>query len=323
MGLSRIEQKVWIIKKEAVRGTAEASAASGRSLPLLPSAEMSLNPNLIANPKIYGDPQERKAAGGVRDWSGTFELQPSADKLGEFFMSLLGAVATDQPDAGGAPLVFRHRFTPADNSGQHPMYTVFGDRQAEQKKYGGTAVGQMAFTVPVDGRIACSADLMAKSEAAGAVLTPDFSADLEDLIFSDCTVEVAGVASSLVRQAAVTLNGNAVRRRVLAASRDAADIVHGPLMIGGSFLLYYEDGTERTKFVGDTTSSLTIKAEGQVLQAAQKASLILEMPLIKYSAGPVEEVDGILVQNFSFGAYRDPTAGYSVRATLINKETGY
>jgi len=323
MALSRIEQKVWIIKKEAVRGTAEASASSGRSIPIMPASEMSLNPNLLANPKIYGDPQERKAAGGVRDWAGAFELQPSADKLGEFLMSLLGTVATDQPDFGGAPLVFRHRFTPVDNNGQHPMYTVFGDRQAEQKKYGGTAVGQMGFTFPVDGRITASCDLMAKSEAAGAVLTPDFSADLEDLLFSDCTIDLAGVASSLIRQANVTLNGNPARKRVLAATRDAQDIVHGPLQVSGSFLLYYEDGTERDKLVGDGTSSLTIRAEGQIIQAAQKASLILEMPLTKYSAGPVEEVDGILVQNFSFGAYRDPVTGYAIRATLINKETAY
>ena len=65
MALSRIEQKVWIIKKEAVRGTAEASAASGRSIPIMPASEMSLNPNLLQNPKLYGDPQERKAAGVI------------------------------------------------------------------------------------------------------------------------------------------------------------------------------------------------------------------------------------------------------------------
>ena len=322
MATSRIEEKIFGIKKEAVRGTAEASASSARYLPLLPGSEVNFIPALLEDGKIYGDPQERQAQPGVRDGSGTLELEPGADKLGELLNSLFGAVATDQPDFGGAPLVFRHRFTPADDP-LHPLYTLFVDRKTTQKKYEGLSANQMTFNVPVDGRIAVSADVMHKSEQAGAVLTPDFSADLDHLLFSDVKMFVAGAQSSIVRAGSVVLNNGSVRKRVLAQSRDAADIVAGPFRASGTFQMYFEDEVERAKFIATTSSSLKVLAEGQILQAAQKATLELDMPLTKYDAGPIAEVDGILVQDFSFKAYRDPTAGYSCRATLINKETAY
>ena len=66
-----------------------------------------------------------------------------------------------------------------------------------------------------------------------------------------------------------------------------------------------------------------ILAQGQILQAAQKATLSLDMPRIKYDAGPISEVDGILVQDFTFRAMRDATAGFAVQATLINKVASF
>ena len=322
MALSRVEQKVFIIKKEAVRGTAEASATGGRSLPVLPASEISINPNLLPNTKIFGDPEQRDAAGGVRDFTGTLELEPGADKLGELLINLLGKVVTDQPDVGGAPLVFRHIFTP-DTDPQHPLHTLFIDRKTHQKKIEGLGVGQMTFTVPVDNRLAVSADVIGKTELAGAVLTPDFSTDLEDLIFSDVSVDIVGATSSQVRQASVQINNSLVAKRVLKNSRDAVDIVSGIINVTGTFQLYFEDDVERDKFVASSLSDIFILAQGQTLQATQKATLSLDMPRMKYSAGPIGEVDGILIQDFAFSAFRDPTLGASVQATLINKETGF
>lgn len=322
MALARQEQKIWVIKKETVRGTAEADSTGGRAIPVLPASEMSLNPNLIANAKVFGDRQMRVAAPGVRDWQGTMELEPGADKLGELLNSLFGTLATDQPDAGGAPLVYRHRFTPS-LVGQNPLYTLFADRGDHLRKYAGVSARQMTFTIPVDNRIAVSCDLLAKSEAPGEALAPDFDDDLEDLLFSDVTVTLAGAPSSQVRQASLQVNANTVAKRVLGQSRDAADIVSGMLDITGAFQLYFEDDTERAKFVASTDTSLKLVAAGQTLQAAQKATLELDCPRIRYTAGPIAEVDGILVQDFAFGAYRDITANYPLRATLINKFVAY
>lgn len=322
MALARIEQKVMIIKKEAVRGTSEAAPAGGRAIPFLPASEVSPQVNLIANGKIFGDAEERDAVGGIRQFTGTAELEPSADKLGEFLLSLLGGVVTDQPDVGNAPTVFRHRFT-SDDDAQHPMYTLFMDRQTHQKKYGGTVIPQMTFTFPTDGKVSASIDLMAKVEEAGAVLTPDFSSDLADLIFSDVSVDLVGVKSTQIAQASVQINHNAIPKHVLCDTRDAVDIVAGPLQVSGSFTLYFEDDVERAKFVGDTFSDLLINARGQVLEDIQVASFLLDMPRIKYDAGTIGEIDGILAQDFSYVANRDPSNGFALQASLINLETAY
>ena len=323
MAIERVESKVFIIKKETVRGTGESSAAGGRSLAVLPASEISPNPNLIANEKIFGDAEERDAQGGVRDFTGTLELEPGADKIGELLLSLLGKVTTDQPDVGGAPSVFRHKFVSDPVSALHPLYTLFLDRQVVQKKYTGLGVGQMTFTVPTDNRIAVSADVLAKKEEAGVVLTPDFSTDLEDLIFSDVSIDLVGVKSTQVRQASVQINHNATLKRILCNSRDAVDVVAGRMEVTGSFQLYFEDEVERIKFVDSTISDLFILAQAQVLEGSEKATLSIDMPRIKYDAGPISEVDGILVQDFTFRAMRDASSGFAVQAILINKVTSF
>ena len=237
-------------------------------------------------------------------------------------LSLFGQVTTDQPDVGGAPTVFRHRFVSAANA-QHPLYTLFVDRQTHEKKYAGMGVPQMTFTFPVDGRVAVTADIIAKSEAAGVALTPAFGSDLADLLFSDVSIDLVGVKSTQVRAASVQVNHSAIPKHVLCDSRDAVDIVAGPQLVSGSFTLYFEDDTERDKFVGDTFSDMLISVKGQTLEAAEKATLLLDMPLIKYNEVAWSEQDGIIVQNFTFVANRDASLGSAIQATLINLETAY
>lgn len=323
MATVRQEEKVFVIKKESVRGTAEANATSGRSLPVLPASAVNFVPALLADAKVYGDPMERPAQGGIREGSGTLELEPGADKLGELLLSLFGQVTTDQPDVGGAPLVFRHRFTPA-TSALHPLYTLFVEQGFHQKKYNGLSARQLTFNIPVDGRVACSADVIFKLEASGENLTPDFSTDLGNLLFSDATIQLASpfATSAIVRQASVVLNNNSVGKRTLSQSKDVADIIAGPFRVTGTFQMYFEDETERVKFIASSASGFRALIQGEGIQT-QLATLDIECPNIKYSAGPVSEVDGVLVQDFAFMAHRDPTAGYSARATLINKVTAY
>ncbi len=322
MALSRIEQKIFQIKKETVRGTAEANATGARSIPVLPGSEINLDPGLIANGKIFGDANERDSVGGIRAFTGTLELEPGADKLGELMLSLFGKVTTDQPDVGGAPTVFRHRFISAADA-QHPMYTLFVDRQTHEKKYAGMSVPQMTFTFPVDGRIAATADIIALSEAVGEALTPAFDSDLADLLFSDTQIDIVGVKSTQVRQASVQVNHNAITKHVICNSRDAVDIVAGPQLVSGTFTLYFEDDVERDKFVGDTFTDILISAQGQTLEGSEKATLLLDMPRVKYNAKSWSEQDGIIVQDFSFVANRDVTLGAAIQATLINLVTSY
>ena len=181
----------------------------------------------------------------------------------------------------------------------------------------------MTFNFPTDGKVAASIDLIAKVEEAGAALTPDFASDLADLIFSDVSVDLVGVKSTQIAQASVQINHNAAPKHVLCDARDAVDIVAGMMQVSGTFTLYFEDDVERAKFVGDTFSDLFIQARGQILEDVQVATLALDMPRIKYDAGVISEIDGILTQDFSYVANRDASNGFALQATLLNLETSY
>lgn len=438
MSVTRQESKVWVIKRESTRGTAEANSTGGRAIPVTPASEMSLDPGLLANDKAYGDAEMRDPQPGPTAWAGPFEVHAGADKLGELLLSLFGQVTTTELtgfvitlntndrinfNEGGIELtaqvaagsyasgatsavagslceaiktaleavgagtytvsrdittkkftivqtagpgtfqllwntgsnkaqsiatdigfadtaddtgsltytgdsavesVYQHVFTPAA-AAEHPLYTLFGERGSLYKKYAGTGVGQLTISVPPDNRLAVTADLLAKSEAAGEDLTPDYSSDLASLIFSDVSVTVAGAGSNDVRQASIQMNGNAVPKRTFQTtpSRDARDIVHGKFVVTATFQLYFEDETERAKFVAGTASSFAITATGQTLKAALKASLALDLPRTFYRAGPYGEVDGVIVQDFAVDCAKDTSAGYTAKATLVNREASY
>ncbi len=319
----RTHRKVFIIKKQATRLTTEANATGGRSIPVLPASEMNLNPNLLPNTKIFGDAEERDSDVGVKEFTGTLELEPGADTLGELLLSLLGKVTTDQPDIPNAPTVFRHKFVSNPTSDLHALNTLFIDRKTEAKKYGGMATNQMSFTFSVDGRIAVSADIMALTEEAGATLTPDFSSDLESLLFSDISIDIAGVTSSQIRQASVQINHQQVVKRILNDTRDGVDIQAGPLEVTGSFQIFFTDAVERDKFIAGNVSDILILARGQVLEDIQVATLQLDMPRMKFDAGPFGDEDGFQVIDFTFRAVRDNASGFQVEATLLNLETSY
>ena len=323
MATERTQRKKFIIKKQSTRLTTEANATGGRSIPVLPASEISLNPNLLPNTKIYGDAEERDSQVGVKEWTGTFELEPGTDKLGEFLLSLLGKVTTDQPDVGNAPTVFRHRFVSDPLTDAHALYTAFVDRVTEAKKYGGTAVPQMTFTFPVDGRVAVSVDLMSLTEEAGVSLTPDFSTDLANLLFSDVSIDIVGVTSNQIRQASVQINHNALVKRVLNNTRDGVDICAGMLEVTGSFQIHFTSAVERDKFVAGGVSDINILCQGQVLEDVQKATLQIDCPRIKYDAGEFADEDGFIVQDFTFRATRDEASGFQTQVTLLNLETAY
>ncbi len=323
MAQNKIENKVFQIKKETVRLTAETDASGSRTIPVLPASEISPVPTLLEDTKIFGDGIEREALSGIREFTGTLELEPGADKLGELFLSLFGSVTTDQPDVGNAPSVYRHRFTKAATA-QNPTHTLFIDRGTHIKRYGGLTCSQMTLNYPVDGRIAASADVMAVAEAThGSSLTPSFTGDLRNLLFSDMSIDIAGSGNSLVRTASVVILNNLVQKRILGSSRDPVDLCAGRLQANGSFTLYFENDTERDKFVASTQTSIKLTAAGEVLEDVQVATLEIDMPLIKYTAGPISEQDGILVQDFTFNAYLESVAGYSVRPTLISTVVSY
>ena len=325
MAQSRVEQKIWQIKKETVRLTAETDpTAATRTLAVLPATEIQPVPTLLPDTKIRGDGQEREAADGIREFTGTIEQEVAADNLGELLLSLMGAVTTDQPDVGNAPNVFRHRFSKLTTSALNPTHTLFIDRKTHIKRYAGLTAAQMTVNYPVDGRIAASTDARAVAEAThGSSLIAVLTGLLGDLKFSELTINIAGAPNAIVRTASVVMLNNLVEKRVLGTSRDPADLSAGIMQANGSFTLYFEDETERDKFVAGTVSSLKLTAKGAILEDVQVETFELDLPRIKYSAGPVSEQDGILVQDFTFGAFFDSAAGYTVRPELISKVISY
>lgn len=323
MAIAVLTQKLYKIKKETTRLTAEASAVSARSLAVMPDTEVNQNPTLLLDEKLRREAVEREAQDGVRDVAGSLNLDSSPDNIGELMLSLFGKVVTDQPDFGGAPLVFRHKFT-KDNTVQHATHSLFTNREIHKKVYNGLTARSVAISYPVDNRVNTNFEVVGITEAtfAGAI-DPDFSAELPPFLFNQITVTLGGISSLKVRSATVNITNNAALKRALALTRDPLDIIANRLIVRGTMQLYFEDEVERAKVLAGTVTDLKLLAEGATIQAAQKYTLEVDLPRVKYASHSFADEDGILVLNFDFQAYRDETKGYPAQVTLINKVTSY
>lgn len=243
--------------------------------------------------------------------------------------SLLGFGAVDTASAisavstvASANHVYKHTFL-LPTSVQPPTYTFFIDRSMGVKKYNGVAVKKLSLKGSQDGFVQGDIDLVGLNEAAGAIGSPVYTDESVPLTFQNVTVKLGGSAMTNLKEWALSLDsglfakrnpGNQVPVDVLAANQ---------MKIEGSLNIYFENETERAKFLANTTNTLQFLIEGEVLSGVTKEALDLNLYKIAYKALPYGEVDGLLGAQCTFEAVMSVIDGKMVQADLTNKVVSY
>ena len=321
MALFATERKTFGFKKEASRGVGEAAPA--KFLAVGADSEMHYATALIPDEKIRGLKERFPSVAGALAGTGNINaIDVEASTIGDLLFGCLGAVATTQPDAGGAPTVFQHNFTRL-NALQMPSFSYFVDRGLSVKRYPLSVIKKLVFKGTVNGKAQVDADLLFKTEEAVASFAPSYGIP-KPLMFFQTDFKVEGVSDINVKSWSVSIDNNSEVLRSYNLSRDARDIVtKKPFEIDGSFELFFESETQRAKFLAGTAAALNIILTGDILQGTQKAKLELSMQEVKYSAYPFGNVDDLLGAAVAFHAEFDPILQRSVEVILTNQVSGY
>ncbi|MEE8113499.1 MAG: phage tail tube protein [Nitrososphaerales archaeon] len=317
---STMEQRRLGLKKEAVRGTAETTPDKFRAVSA--DTELAYSLALIDDETKRGINAKFPAAPGVKDGEGTIKFPVRPSEMGEFLQMALGDPVTSNPGT----LAFLHTFDAplAASLNQRPAYTLFLDRGLNIKKYNLGSVDVLAINQDPDGLMQMEASMMFKSEVAGAIGSPDYSGESQEGEPDQITHKIDTVLQTEIRQFSYEINQQLFKKRTQAQSKDIADIITvGPLMLTGSFEIFFEDEAERVKFLAGTQFELDHDLTGELIEAGQNYEMKLNVPTAKYRALPIGDLDGILGATAEWEAEFDTVTSKLFSIALKNKTVSY
>lgn len=318
MSLSSTEQKQFGLAKESVRGT--IMTAPTKWYPVEKESEMNYKLTLLDDKALRGIAEEFPPNLGVKTGQGKIKMPLDAQTIGEFLQSLLGNVTSSTQQASS--IAYKHVFL-RTSAIQKTGYTFFLDYGLVVKGYSLSTVKKLVLTGAVDQMVMMEADVLFKSEVTEGIGSPAFPVN-QYLGFNGVTVKVGGSANTDIRNWALNIDNNAAAQRTLSQSQDVADIlVKGKMNIGGTFTIFFQDETERAKFLAGTSNSLEFLCEGAIIASSYKYTVDILLPKVYYKSYPFQDVDGLLGANVEFDAKYDISTTKAIEVDVINKDTSY
>lgn len=206
---------------------------------------------------------------------------------------------------------------------QIPTYTIFMDRKLSVKKYNGCGVKKLTFTGPVDGPVTVDAEVLGLAEASGDIGSPTF-VESGMLATKDCTFKIADSANQNVKSWTLNIDNGMQLKRSQNQSQAPQDIVTpGRMLVDGTFLIYFENETERAKFLANTTVSLQIILAGETIVGAFKYTVDFNVYDIRYQAFPWGAEEGLLAASATFKGYYSTGDSKLLQVDLTNVAAAY
>lgn len=319
MTLATSESRVMGLKKEAVRGTAEAAPDRWRAI--MVDTELEYTLALIEDEARRGISARFPKAPGVKAGTGAIKFPVRASEIGEFVHMATGAPVSTLVSTA---LAYQHVFTVPQSSIQPPSYTLWLNRGVVSKRYSLGNISELTFSGDQEGLAQMEASVMFKSEDTDSTDTPSFANESEEFTSYQASLKIDGVANVQVKSYSFKLENGLFPQRTLSLSQDIKDLLAvGPFKVSGSFDIYLEDMTQRDKFLAATQSSLELLIEGDIIEDAAKFTLKILCPKIKYTAFPFGDMDGLLGASVEFEAEYDLATSKLADFTVINKVVSY
>jgi len=222
---------------------------------------------------------------------------------------------------------FKHTFI--RSTGLSPQaYTFFMDRGLNKLSYSLGVAKAIELSGDMTNALKLSADIIFKTEATSvATFTPTW-AEPAPFMFHQTAFTLASTPNTDIRKYSVKIDNQAIAKWCFIGdgSSDLTDIITpAVLKVSGSFEIYFENATERAKFLAATSSALVVTLTGAVINGTFYKKLVITIPKMIYTAFPYGELDGLLGASVAFeGKYNlggSPLS--SLQVELYNQTAAY
>lgn len=313
------QQRRFGLALESTRGTAITTPT--KWYPVDKGSTLNYELEHIKDDALRGIIEEFPEIAGVKKGQGKIKMPLDAQTVVEFLKSLLGGVSSVQQASTTAYL---HTVTKA-TSIYRPSYTMFMDYgNSIIKKYSLGVVNKMQLTGPVDGLVQMEADVLFQTEADGAIGSPAFPTQ-RYLAFNHTVFNIAGSAVTDIKNWQLMIDGGSKVLRTLTTSQDIQDIlVMAKQVISGKFTIFFQNQTERNKFLANTSTSAEVVMTHTDAAGVSYPYLVdITLPKIQYKAYPFDEDEGLLAAKVDFEAVYDSGSSKQITIGVQNTDTSY
>lgn len=244
---------------------------------------------------------------------GSYELAFIPGNAGYLLLSHFGQV-TSEEKAGDAG-VYDHTFAGIATKKSLTIEQAIGEHV---RRYAGSIVHSLTFSVAAGESLVCTAGIRAKSQASATKITAAYET-LRRLHFADlASFEVGGQALTPQNFELVSNNDHGFLHTL--SSHDAQYNYAKGWEISGKFDLYLDSTTaaEYTDFLNSTQQELEVVFEGDSIGSSSKLGLTLTLPKVHYKAANVPVTDDYDMVSVEFEGVRDP-----LQAVLTNEIAAY
>jgi len=219
---------------------------------------------------------------------------------------------------------FTHAFTPSEDN-EPQSYTVTISNSLAVKKYNLCNASQLKLARAPDQFINAEISIIAKAEATGSLGSPVY-AESGVLGFQHDTFKIGGTTvTTAIKQWEITLTNGLMPLKVVSQEQTISNLIALENGCSGSFTRYFENETERDKFLAATETSLEIDIIGSDIDASGNVTYRLDLLIgvVQYTAYPFETEDDLLAAKVSWEGHYDATNSRVYLATLQNITSSY
>lgn len=312
------------IAKEAVRGTAEASAAF-----FLPKVSLSIDDGVdqIVDESSTGVIEDSPNASIVSKYAeGEIEGNIYDKSFGLLLLAALGQVSTSGP---AQSTVYTHSFTVLQTA-QHPSLTLFLDDENQDYKYALGVLRSLELTVML-GQYARYKAAFRSKVGATATISPTYSTE-NFFLPQHGTIKTAtnlaglGAASAInIRSVKLSIDKNSEDDRKI-GSTDPVDILNKQFGVTGSLELVFNDNSFKTEMLGDTAKAMRIALTNTdvTIGTSLNPALTIDLAKVKFSKFERKYANGdIVTASVDFKAHYSLADAAMITAQLVTTQTSY
>jgi len=312
------------IAKEAVRGTAEATATF-----YLPKVSLSIDDAIeqIVDESSTGVIEDSPNAVTVARFAeGEIEGNISDRSFGLLLLAALGSVGTTGPSQ---TTVYTHAFSVLQNA-QHPSLTLFLDDENQDYRYALGVLTSLDIDVML-GQFARYKAAFRSKVGATATISPSYGTE-NPFLPQHGSVAIAtnlaglGAASPLnIRSVKLTVMKNAEDDRKR-GSLDPVDILAKQISVEGSLELIFNDNTFKTEMLTDVARAMRIRLTNTDVTIGTNLNPQLTFDLAKVKFSKFERKyanNDIVTASVDFKAFYSTTDAAMMTAQMLSTQVSY
>lgn len=314
-----IELKVLGLGKETIRGEAVSPSVY---IPVTADSEFDYKVNLIEDELVRGVFERFPPVAGTKECTGTIGIEVDDWNCGYFLLSLLGSVVTT--DIGGSGGAYKHTFKRHPSLIELPSLTIYLDRKLVKKRYPLSVVKTIAFTGTGDGKISATITVISKTEEDTNISMVPSWGEYKPFMFHQAKILIDNSQVYNVKDWTLNIDNGATGIRALIGSQDIQDVLaFGKMVVNGTMTVFFENETQRNKFLNNTSAQIEIIYEGDVIESGIKRTFRILIPRAHYTAYPFQNIDGLLGSSVAFNCYYSLASQLGIQIELINTIQSY